>query len=139
MRAALVAGALVVLPGAWFIAQGEALRWFLEGEPPRILRPGVERLRRLYRRIRPPREPQQLPPVLLCLELRRIEAEIRRVEQSDAPHRAMRLRAVLAAYDQVLIQLCERLDVPTDVGMPPLHSGERLALEAELVAAGQDW
>ena len=77
--------------------------------------------------------------MLLCLELRRLEAEIRRVEEGDAPHRAMRLRAVLAAYDQLLLQLCERLDVPTDVGLPPLHSGERLALEAELVAAGQDW
>jgi hypothetical protein len=139
MRAALLAGALVMLPGAWFVAQGEALRWFLEGEPPRVLRPAVNRLRRAYRRVRPRKEPQQLPPVLLCLELRRIEAEIRRVEESDAPHRAMRLRAVLAAYDQLLIQLCERLDVPTDVGLPPLHSGERLALEAELVAAGQDW
>ena len=41
------------------------------------------------------------------------------MEESDAPHRAMRLRAVLAAYDQLLIQLCERLDVPTDVGCRP--------------------
>ena len=47
---------------------------------------------------------------------------------------------MLAAYDQLLLQLCERLDVPTDdVGLPPLPSGERLALEAELVAAGHDW
>jgi hypothetical protein len=139
MKAALLAGALVVLPGAWFIAQGEALRWFLEGEPPRVLRPAVEGARRLYRRVRPVPEAEQLPTVLLCLELRRLEAEIRRVEEGDAPHRAMRLRAVLAAYDHLLLQLCERLDLPTDVGLPPLHSGERLAIEAELVAAGQDW
>ena len=53
--------------------------------------------------------------------------EIRRVEQGDAPHQAPRLRAVLAAYDQLLLELCERVDVPTDdVGLPPLPSRERL-------------
>ena len=62
------------------------------------------------------------------------------MEEGDAPHRAARLRAVLAAYDQLLLQLCERLELPTDdVGMPPFPSSERLALEAELVAAGHDW
>ena len=77
--------------------------------------------------------------MLITLELRRLEAEIRRVEESDAPHRAARLRAVVAAYDQLLLQLCESLGVETHVGLPPLPSGERLALEAELVAAGHDW
>ena len=81
-----------------------------------------------------------MPPVLLTLELRRLEGEIRRVEEGDAPHQAARLRAVLAAYDQLLIELCARADVPThDVGLPPLPSRERLTLEAELVAAGHDW
>ena len=31
MKAALWTGVLVVLPGAWFYAQGEALRWFTDG------------------------------------------------------------------------------------------------------------
>ena len=147
MSAVLWTVLLVVLPGAWIIAQGEALRWFTEGEPPRLLRPVVVRLRphaerlRLWRRRllnRP--EPQPMPPVLLTLELRRLEGEIRRVEEGDAPHQAARLRAVLAAYDQLLIELCARADVPThDVGLPPLPSRERLTLEAELVAAGHDW
>ena len=84
--------------------------------------------------------PQPLPPVLIALELRRLEVEIRRVEEGDAPHQAARLRAVLAAYDQLLLQLCQRVEVPTDdVGLPPLPSRERLTLEAELVAAGHDW
>ena len=139
MKAALWTGLLVVLPGAWFVAQGEALRWFLEGEPPRALRPVVRRITPVYRRLRRRPEPQPLPTVLLCMELRRLDAEIRRVEEGDAPHRAARLRAVLAAYDQILLELCERLDLPTDVGVPPLPSRERLTLEAELVAAGHDW
>ena len=137
MRAALLTGALVVLPGAWFVAQGELLKWLGEGEPPRLLRPAVDRARAWRDRRRPPAV--ELPPVLITLELRRLEAEIRRVEESDAPHRAARLRAVVAAYDQLLLQLCESLGVETDVGLPPLPSGERLAIEAELVAAGHEW
>ena len=147
MRAALWAGFLVVLPGIWWFAQGEALRWFSDGEPPRLLRPLVvrlrphaERARRWRRRVLRRPEPQPMPPVLLTLELRRLEGEIRRVEEGDAPHQAARLRAVLAAYDQLLIQLCQQVEVPTDdVGLPPLPSRERLTLEAELVAAGHDW
>ena len=47
---------------------------------------------------------------------------------------------MLAAYDQLLLELAQQVDVPTDdVGLPPLPSRERLTLEAELVAAGQDW
>ena len=146
MRAALWTGVLVMLPGMWFITQGEALRWFADGEPPRVLRPLVDRLRphalrlhRARRRLLGRPDPEPLPPVLLTLELRRLELEIRRVEEGDAPHQAARLRAVLAAYDHLLLQLCERLEVPTDVGLLPLPSSERLALEAELVAAGHDW
>ena len=45
MRAALLTLGLVVLPGFWFFAQGAALNWFTEGEPPRLLRPLVRRLR----------------------------------------------------------------------------------------------
>ena len=147
MEAALWTVFLVALPGIWWFAQGEALTWFSEGEPPRLLRPLVRRLRphaeqarRWRRRVLGRPEPQSLPPVLLTLELRRLEGEIRRVEQGDAPHQAARLRAVLAAYDQLLIQLCQQVEVPTDgVGLPPLPSRERVTLEAELVAAGHDW
>ncbi|HET7822485.1 MAG TPA: hypothetical protein VFL10_13265 [Ornithinibacter sp.] len=147
MRAALLTLGLVALPGVWFGAQGAALNWFTGGQPPRLLRPlvrrlgpRVERLGRWRRRVFGRPQPQPLPPVLIGMELRRLEVEIRRVEQGDAPHQAARLRAVLAAYDQLLLQLCERVDVPTDdVGLPPLPSRERLTLEAELVAAGHDW
>ncbi len=147
MRAALWTGVLVVLPGAWFLAQGAALNWFTGGDTPRLLRPlarwlgpHAERLRLWRRRVLGRPVPQPMPPVLIALELRRLEVEIRRVEEGDAPHQAARLRAVLAAYDQLLIQLCQQVQVPTDgLGLPPLHSRERVTLEAELVAAGHDW
>jgi hypothetical protein len=137
MRAAVTMGALVVLPGAWFVAQGEVLRWLSEGEAPRMLRPVVRRASAWRARRRPPAT--ELPVVLVTLDLRRLEDEIRRVEASDAPHRAARLRAVVAAYDQLLLQLCDRLGVQTPDGLTPLPAGERLALEAELVAAGHEW
>jgi hypothetical protein len=147
MRAALLMLGLIVLPGLWFGAQAAVFTWFTGGDPPRLLRPllrrlgpAAERLRRWRRRVFGRPQPQPLPPVLIGMELRRIELEIRRVEQGDAPHQAARLRAVLAAYDQLLLELCARVDVPTDdVGLPPLPSRERLTLEAELVAAGHDW
>ena len=146
MRAALLLGFFILLPGLWFAGQGEALRWFTEGEPPRLLRPLLARLDPHLARLEVARrrllgrpDPEPVPLVLLTLELRRLEGEIRKVEAGDAPHRAARLRAVLAAYDQLLLELCERLDLPTDVGMLPLPSRERLTLEAELVAAGHDW
>ena len=52
MRAALWTGVLVVLPGVWFVAQGAALNWFTGGEPPRLLRPLVRRLRPHAERLR---------------------------------------------------------------------------------------
>ena len=137
MRAAVTMGVLVVLPGAWFVAQGELLRWLGDGEAPRLLRPLTRRVA-AWRARRCPAA-TELPVVLLTLELRRLEAEIHRVEASDAPHRAARVRAVLAAYDQLLLQLCDRLGLETPDGLTPLPAGERLALEAELVAAGHDW
>jgi hypothetical protein len=147
MRAALWTVFLLALPGIWFFAQGEALTWFSEGNPPRLLRPLVrrlaphaERLRLWRRRVLGRPVPEPMPPVLLTLELRRLEGEIRRVQEGDAPHQAARLRAALAAYDQLLIQLCRRVDLPTgDVGLTPLPARDRLTLEAELVAAGHDW
>ncbi|MFQ6170095.1 hypothetical protein ACK8HX_00690 [Oryzobacter sp. R7] len=139
MRAALATGLLVALPSVCFILLAECVRWVGGGPPPWLVRPLVPAASRAWARVRRRREPEPLPSVLLAMELRRLEAEVRRVEEGDAPHRAMRMRAALAAYDCLLLQLCERVGVETDVGLPPLPSGERLALEAELVAAGHDW
>ncbi len=139
MRAALWAVLVVVTPWAVCVAQVEALRWLSEGRVPRPLRPlvrGATRLRRTLRR-RPPAEP--VPPVLLALELRRLAAEVRRIEGDRQPHRAARIAAALAAYDRVLLELCEHAEVPAPRGLPPLSSHARLHLEADLVASGVDW
>ncbi len=151
MRAALVPLVLVVLPGAVFVAGLSLLRWFT-GEPaPRVLRllgrptrwcadrlrgvaDGMERVG-MVRRARP----EPVPPVLLVLELRRLAAEVVRIEGDDQPHRAARLAAARAAYDHVLVQLCGHASVPTPIGLLPLDPRDRLGLEVELVAAGVDW
>lgn len=139
MMAALATGLFVVLPGVCFILVVECIRWVGGGPPPRLLRPLVPAVSRGWRKVRRRHDPEPLPSVLLAMELRRLEAEVRRVEEGDAPHRAMRMRAALAAYDSLLLELCERVGVEAPNGLPPLPSGERLALEAELVAAGHDW
>ncbi|WP_392542770.1 hypothetical protein [Oryzobacter telluris] len=139
MKAALATGLLVVLPSACFILLVETIRWAGGGAPPWVLRPFLPALERGWRRLRPRHVTEPLPSVLLAMELRRLEAEVRRVEAGDEPHRAARMRAVLVAYDRLLLELCEAVGVEPGVGLPPLPSGERLTLEAELVAAGHDW
>lgn len=139
MEAALATGVLVVLPSACFILLVECVRWAGGGPAPRVFRPLVPPVVRAWTRLRRRREPEPLPSVLIAMELRRLEAEVRRVEAGDAPHRAMRMRAALAAYDALLLELCERVGVEAPGSPTPLRSGERLALEAELVAAGHDW
>ena len=139
MRAMLWVLFVLFAPGAWFVVQSEGLRWLCEGEPPRVLRPVERRLRRLVRAARGRRRTEPVPQVLLSLELRRLSAEIRRVETGGQPHRAARLDAALAAYDRVLLELCESLDVPAPSGLPPLSAHARLDLETELLASGVDW
>ena len=51
MEVALWTGVLVLLPAACFLVQGRAVRWFLEGEPPRALQPVVDRVTPVYRRL----------------------------------------------------------------------------------------
>ncbi|MBR7743709.1 hypothetical protein KC207_10450 [Phycicoccus sp. BSK3Z-2] len=151
MRAALVPLGIVLLPGLVYVVLFELIRWAGDGEPPRVLRPlagpgrwvldrlavlvdGLERVG-VVRRDRP----EPVPPVLLALELRRLAADIRRIDASDMPHRAARLSAAFAAYDSVLVDLCRHADLVPPVGLLPLHPRERLALEADLVASGVDW
>ncbi len=139
MRAALWVLVLVVAPGGLFVAQCEGIRWLSEGEAPRPLRPVVTRSAAVLRALRPVRRREPLPQVLLALELRRLAAEVRRIDEGRQPHRAARLAAALAAYDHVLLQLCEAAQLEHPRGLPPLSSRVRLDLEAELVASGVDW
>lgn len=140
MWAALLLVCFLAVPGIWFVAQCEALRWLSEGETPRLLRPLARRVGVARRALGwGPRVDEPLPDILLTLELRRLAAEIRRVEEGVQPHPAARRQAALAAYDRVLIQLCETADLPTARGLPPLSARHRLELETGLVSSGVDW
>ncbi len=139
MVAALWVVGFVVVPGALFVAQCESVRWLSGSEPPRALRPLAAALERLVRVVRPPHAVEPVPPVLLALELRRLAAEVRRIEEGCQPHRAARLAAVLGAYDRVLLELCATADVPIPRGLTPLSPHARLDLETDLVASGVDW
>jgi hypothetical protein len=129
---------------ATFGAAWSVLEWFATGRPPRSVRWVARRLgsrRPRLRRRRP--EPEPMPPVLLGLELRRLGAEVQRIDSSDLPAKAMRLRAATAAYDYVLLEACRSLEVPmphmaTPIGTP-LTQDQRLAAETSLVGAGFSW
>jgi hypothetical protein len=134
---------------ATFGAAWSVLEWFATGRPPRSVRWVADRVgprvpRRLRLRGRRRRsEPEPLPAVLLGLELRRLGAEVQRIDSSDLPAKAMRLRAATAAYDYVLLEACRSLEVPlpgTDgpIGTP-LTQDQRLAAETSLVGAGFTW
>jgi hypothetical protein len=128
---------------ATFGAAWSVLEWFATGKPPRTVRWLADRLRprlrrfRLFRRRRP--EPEPLPPVLLGLELRRLGAEVQRIDGSDLPAKAMRLRACTTAYDQVLLECCRSLEVPLPAESAPLSRDQRFDAESSLVAAGFTW
>ena len=150
---------LLVLPGTLYIVFVQGLTWMCGGDRPwfaRITAHGMARLRsRVGGRLRPVtthladgfeeigvvrrRRSEPVPTVLLVLELRRLAAEVRRIEADDQPHPAARLAAALAAYDHVLVQLCSQAQLPTPIGLLPLDPRDRLDLEADLVSAGVDW
>lgn len=140
MWAALLWVSLLVVPGLWFVGQSEALKWLCEGETPKALRPVARALRRAQQDLGlGPRVEEPLPDILLTLELRRLAAEVQKAEMSQQPHRAARRAAALAAYDRVLVELCESADLPTTSGLPPLSARHRLELETGLVSSGLDW
>jgi hypothetical protein len=75
----------------------------------------------------------------LAEDLRRISAEIERVQLVDPPYKMTRLRAAVAAYDDTLLTCCRTLGVrpPRDRG--PLDARERLDAEVALLQEGLTW
>jgi hypothetical protein len=71
-------------------------------------------------------------------DLRRIEREYLRVEASDLPARAARLRAINLAYDDTLRACCHELGLP-EPDERPLSGVVRLQTEAELSQHGLVW
>jgi hypothetical protein len=114
-----------------------ALFWATTGRP-RAPFVGLSRqLEKARDRRRPVREP--MPPVLLGLELRRLGAEVQRIDASDLPAKAMRLRACTAAYDYVLLECCRSLEVPVPGTETPLTQAQRFRAESSLLEAGFSW
>ncbi len=71
-------------------------------------------------------------------DLRRLEAEYIKIERSDLPARAARLRAVALAYDDTLRACCLAIGLP-EPDERPLSGLMRLQTEAELAQRGLVW
>jgi hypothetical protein len=71
-------------------------------------------------------------------DLRRLEREYVRVERSDLPARAARLRALNLAYDDTLRACCHALGL-AEPSERPLSGVARLRTEAELAQRGLEW
>ena len=123
MNALVMYGLVIVTPTAAFWLALRAVRWWsnwsgkrAKPQPP----PAVPNLQRLVD------------------DLRRIEREYLRVERSDLPARAARLRALNLAYDDTLRACCHELGLPEPVERP-LSGVVRLQTEAELAQHGLVW
>ena len=127
-----VAGlALVIAAGV------SGLRWWNTGEAPRVLRPAVDRAQAWLDGRRPAPEP--IPPILLALELSRLAAHVRYVEESDLPRKAERLMAARLAYDHALRDYCRAVDIPVPTAIRGLSREQRFDMESALIGAGHEW
>jgi hypothetical protein len=113
------------------------VRWLTTGQPPRLLEPTVARAQSWRASRRPAVEP--IPPVLLALELSRLAAHIRRVEEGDQPRKAERLMAARLAYDHALRDYCKAVDIPVPRAIRGLSREQRFHMESALIGAGHDW
>ncbi|HLN76715.1 MAG TPA: hypothetical protein VK204_06680 [Nocardioidaceae bacterium] len=92
--------------------------------------------RRLHLVPPPPPAPMGPPLERLVRDLRRLEPEARRPREgtTHAKH-----RGVVAAYDDLLLDACRAVDVPTSLASLPEgieRESERLRIEFELERAG---
>jgi hypothetical protein len=86
----------------------------------------------------PPPVPGGMPIERIAADLRRIRPQARRL--ADGMPMARRL-AIVAAYDEALVDACRALDVPTELSRISdalERESERLRTEAELERAGVD-
>jgi hypothetical protein len=117
---------LCAAPGLAFVGLARVVEWWSKVDRPPWRRPdrGV------------PRAPG--PPLQrVAADLRRLEQEYLRVERSDAPAKAFRLRAVSLAYDDTLVEACRILELPAPPS--PLTGVDRVRAQAELARAGLTW
>lgn len=128
----------------WLVGGIAVLLWVMallahtgSGRPHWSIRPAVRLHDQVRERLRKPTEP--VPSVLLELELQRLAAHIRAVEDGNEPAKAARLAACRLAYDGVLLDLCAAAAVPVPRPDPPLSADERFEAESALVGAGHGW
>ena len=83
------------------------------------------------------------PPTPLGMPIERIAADLRRIRQQAVMPQAgtpmARRRAIVAAYDEALLDACRALEVPTELDCITdslERESERLRTEAELARAG---
>ena len=125
-----------LLTGLTIVAGSRFERWVTDG-PARRRRFLGQRLRHPRRAAGAPAEPQRRPIQGVAADLRRLSRQLALVP-SGAP--LVRWKALWAAYDEVLMEAAELLDVPHDlrdqpvVGMP--RDIERLRLLTALESAG---
>jgi hypothetical protein len=112
-------------------------RWLTSGQPPRLLRPAVDRVVARLDARRPPREP--IPPILLALELSRLAQHVRFVDESDLPRKAERLMAARLAYDHALRDYCRAVDIPVPKAIRGLSREQRFDMESALIGTGHEW
>jgi hypothetical protein len=129
---AVCAGLVAVFGAAW-----SALEWFATGRLPSPLASLANRQQK--HRARRRTTPEAMPAALLGLELRRLGGELQRIDASDLPAKAMRLRACTAAYDYVLLECCRTVDVPVPATVTPLTRDQRFTAETALLQAGFSW
>ena len=98
----------------------------------------VERLGRRPRRARGTRVAAGRPLERLVADLRRLEEDYSRIQRSEEPHRAKRLRAIGLAYDDTLRDCCRAVGLP-EPSPPPLSAVSRLQTEAALAQSGVRW
>ncbi|MFV0459634.1 MAG: hypothetical protein ACK5MT_12790 [Actinomycetales bacterium] len=124
-------GTLVMAAAAGWVLF-EAAAWIGRGEPP-------PRVRDLMERLRPQHSEPPIPPVLLEMELHRLDTELSRVRGGDPQGLALRIRATQIAYDDALAACCQAHGLPTPPELRPMTTSQRLNAEAELLSAGVTW
>jgi hypothetical protein len=120
----VIYGVLIVAPAAAFWVLVKALGWWTNSS-------GLRR-----KAATPPGAAPSLQR--LVDDLRRLEREYLRIERSDLPARAARLRALNLAYDDTLRACCHELGLPEPCERP-LSGVVRLQTEAELAQHGLVW
>jgi hypothetical protein len=113
---------LTVAPAGSFMAFAKALEWWTRGKGATRSVAGS-----------PSQEIERLAG-----DLRRLERDYCRIEQSDLPRRAARLQSVSLAYDDTLCACFEALEIRGS-GRPPFDGVHRLEMEASLAQRGITW